>query len=136
MSETLPISLHVASDAQHSLVKICSVANRLEAQLNFITMTAGWFADPENEILIEFYINSSPYFPEKQFPASDEFIVLADDVHLAYYKSEHCYQCYIELTVAEVNAAKQKNAVLTAILDKKLSIVLNKIANKHEMPSI
>lgn len=136
MSEALPITIIATDEAKESLANISSVINKLEAQLNFITMTAGWFSEPENELAIVFYINVIPFFPEHQFPVSDEFIALADDVHLSFYHEQRQYQCYIHLTEAELLVAKKKKNILAAILDKKLSIVLNEIALKQDLSSI
>ncbi|MDO6427271.1 hypothetical protein Q4489_09620 [Thalassotalea sp. 1_MG-2023] len=136
MSEALPITITAADEAKKSLPAIISVINKLEAQLNFITLTAGWFADPEHELAITFAINCLPFFPEQQFPVSDEFIALADDVHFAYHDEHRKYQCYVQLTDTEIALAKQKKSILAAILDKKLTIVLNEIALKQRLSVI
>ncbi|WP_139302595.1 MULTISPECIES: hypothetical protein [Thalassotalea] len=136
MSEALPIEIKAADEAKKSLANISSVVNKLEAQLNFIAMTAGWFSDPEQELTIEFSVNSEPFFPKQLFPVADEFIVLADDVHFAYHDEQCKYQCYVQLTGTEIELAKQKKSILAAILDKKLTIVLNEIALKQRLSFI
>ena len=136
MTETLPIRISVLPEAQVQLLKIGAITNKLEAKLNFITMTAGWFTEPANEVSIEFIVNTLPFFVDQPQPVADEFIQIADDVQLSFSQDELMYICYLQLTQAEIAIAQKKHTVIPLLLDKKLTIVLNKIAQKQSLPVI
>ena len=53
----LPISIKVTQVFAEQYPTLNSVINKLEAQVNFQTMTAGWYGDENNIITIKFKPN-------------------------------------------------------------------------------
>ena len=65
MTEQLPISIQVSGDLVTKINNIAAICNKLEAQLNFHTMTANWYGDEENILLINFNLVSSDEFDQQ-----------------------------------------------------------------------
>ena len=62
MTVSLPISIHVCENLIEQFSKIMSVCNKLEAQLNFQTMTANWYGDEDNILLVRLCLETPQSF--------------------------------------------------------------------------
>ena len=137
MTEQLPISIHVSDSLVAKIGNIAAVSNKLEAQLNFHTMTANWYGDEENILLINFNLACSD-----EFDCSSESVenaikkdVLADDVYILSSENK-LLDCYVAITASELSLLQQTPKLLSGYLGKKLTKVLNLIAQQQGFEKI
>lgn len=132
MNETLPISIKVSDALAAEVHNILSISNKLSAQLNFHTMTANWYGDEENIMLINFYLVT--YIELSHPTTSNEKIdveKLADDVELS--SNSNFFDCHVAITEAELALITKQPKLLSGYLAKKLTKVLNLIADKRQL---
>ncbi|MDO6445990.1 hypothetical protein Q4493_09415 [Colwellia sp. 1_MG-2023] len=137
MESQLPISIKVNSLLSEEFSTLESIANRLESQLNFQTMTAGWYGDENNILNLCVSIES----PEKFYDISikthstvkSEF---ADDVIYLPDQMNNLHSCFVAITDVEQRLLCQHPKLLASFLDKKLIKVLNLIATELNFPPI
>ena len=132
MTEQLPISIQVSDDLSAEINNITAISNKLEAQLNFHTMTANWYGDEENVLQINFYLLSSGEFDcqtqHQESSVNKEF--LADDV-LMLSSFNKLIECHVAITAAELSLLQQTPKLLSGYLAKKLTKVLNLIGQRQ-----
>jgi hypothetical protein len=137
MTEALPISINPSAELMDTFIRIKSVSNKLEAQFNFHTLTAGWFGEEEDIIFIELYLETPTDFAfqktQEMLGDIDDF---ADDVMSCYHQQQHKIQCYIAITDAEQKLLLQKERLLVGYVQAKIRKVLNLIADKLKLVSI
>jgi hypothetical protein len=134
MTEQLPISIQPSNDLITQFSKIKSVCNKLEAQFNFQTLTASWYGDEDNILLINLYLETSDFFDlEKAKGHQGEINNFADDVFSVYHKELPQINCFIAITPAELILLKQQDKLLPIYIQKKLHKVLNLIAAKLKL---
>ena len=98
MTEQLPISIQLSNDLITQFPKVKSVCNKLEAQFNFQTLTASWYGDEDNILLINLYLETSDFFDlEKAKDRSGEISNFADDVFCIYHKELPQINCFIAI---------------------------------------
>ncbi len=137
MTEPLPISIHPSAELMDNFVKIKSVANKLEAQFNFHTLTAGWYGEEENIIFIDIYLESPVDFAfQKTQKLLGDVNDFADDVMSCYQKENNKMQCFIAITETEQKLLIQKEALLAGYIQAKVRKVLNLIADKLHFQAI
>jgi len=138
MTEQLPISIYVSDDLKQQFEKVTSVCNKLEAQLNFQTMTANWYEDENNILFIKLCLETPNGFAEKKRQQLEEIKIYSDDVFSYYQKSEkeQVMLCPIAITDAELTLLRQENKLLTKLLQVKLQKVLNLIALQLNLNAI
>jgi hypothetical protein len=135
MTESLPISIQVNDDLVTEIKNIASVSNKLEAQLNFHTMTANWYNDEEHILLINFYLITMSELSSAITQAdSVDVATLADDVLLSSKNS--LLDCHVAITPAELILIKQQPKLLSGYLAKKLTKVVNLIADRQKLTHI
>ncbi|GAA6205761.1 hypothetical protein [Thalassotalea sp. SU-HH00458] len=130
METQLPISIKVNSLLTEKFTTLNSIANRLESQLNFQTMTAGWYGDEENILSLYFSIETAESFREisSNYPAiKDE---LADDVLYATEQNNQFQTCFVAITEIEHHLLDEHPKLMAGLLEKKLYKVLNMIGKK------
>jgi len=137
MTVQLPISIQASNELLDKFAKLNSVANKLEAQFNFQTLTAGWYGDEENILMIQLSLETpaSFYFQKMQespFPR-DEF---ADDVLSYHNVTEDNINCYIAITDSEIVFLEQQPKLLAGFVQAKIKKILNLIANKLDFHPI
>ena len=132
MTETLPISIQVSNDLVAEIKNIASVSNKLEAQLNFHTMTANWYSDEATILIINFYLVSISELVNETTHANIE--MLADDVMLS--STYNLVDCHMAITPAESALIEQQPKLLSGYLAKKLTKVLNLIADRQKLTPI
>ena len=137
MTEQLPISIQVSDGLVAQINNIAAICNKLEAQLNFHTMTANWYGEEENILLINFFLVSAKEFEssgkDQENELEKEF--LADDV-LILSSSNKLLDCYVAITASELLLLKQTPKLLPGYLGKKLTKVLNLIAQQQGFEKI
>lgn len=137
MTEELPISINICDELLAQLTLLNSIANKLEAQLNFQTLAAGWYGDEENILLISLYLQSPEDFAFQQTQNHcGELTYYADDVFSYHNQQEQQLSCYIAITEAELELLSQQQKLLAGYLQKKVLKVINLIAGKLSLPAI
>jgi len=134
MTEQLPISIQPSNDLMIKFSKIKSVSNKLEAQFNFQTLTANWYGNEDNILLINLYLETNDSFDfEKAKTHQGEVSEFADDVFSIYQKEQPNINCFIAITPAELTLLEQQEKLLPIYIQKKLHKVLNLIADKLKL---
>ncbi|AWB56194.1 MULTISPECIES: hypothetical protein [unclassified Colwellia] len=130
MNEALPISINVSDALAAEIKNILSISNKLSAQLNFHTMTANWYGEEENVLSINFYLVS---FVELNNLAKNidkaDVDKLADDVLLS--SIQRVLDCHVAITDTELVLIEKQPKLLSGYLAKKLTKVLNLIADRQ-----
>jgi len=134
MTEQLPISIQPSCDLVDKFNKIKAVSNKLEAQFNFQTLTANWYGDEENILLINLYLETADFY-EREIAKSHqgEIFNFADDVFSVFQKEQPQINCYIAITPAELTLLEQQEKLLPNYIQAKLHKVLNLIAQKLKL---
>ena len=131
MNTDLPISIVVNDELLDLFVTIKSIVNKLEAQLNFQTLAAGWYGDEENILLITLYLLSPEDFTFQQTQSHDgEFSYFADDVFSYHNQPHNQLSCFMAITETELQWLQPQEKILSGYLQKKLVKVINLIAVK------
>ncbi len=134
-SSKLPISIEVTKALADQYQRLSSVVNKLEAQVNFQTMTAGWYGDENNIITIKFFLESSSSFSQQIAKRlSGKRIDFADDVVSYFHHDSNMVYCYVALTDAELAVINKHPKVLATFIDKKMNKTLKLIANNLSLP--
>lgn len=133
MNETLPISIKVSDALAAEVQNILSITNKLSAQLNFHTMTANWYGDEANIMSLNFYLVALAEL-NHLIIEHDDVDKLADDVILN--SSSNVFDCHIAITEAELALITKQPKLLSGYLAKKLTKVLNLIADKQQLVHI
>ena len=139
MTEQLPIAIKPNIELIEKFAQIKSVTNKLEAQFNFQTMTAGWYGDEENILFINLFIETPDDFLFQQQQQQDqvgEKTEFADDVMSYFDKEQNQIDCFISLTNAEQQLLMQQKKLLSAFIQAKLQKVLNLIAVQQKLMPI
>ena len=136
MTETLPISIQVSDDLAAEIKNIAAISNKLEAQLNFHTMTANWYGDEADILQINFYLVAVNEFGNVARQTPNVGVeTFADDV-LLLNSNNRLIDCYVAITAAESELIRQQPKLLSSYLAKKLSKILNLIADRHQFTQI
>jgi hypothetical protein len=134
MTEQLPISIQPSNDLIAKFHKIKSVTNKLEAQFNFQTLTASWYGDEENILLINLYLETSEVFgTQKSMSHKGKISLFSDDVFSVYQEEQPKINCFIAITPAELILLEQQEKLLPKYLNAKLHKVLNLIAEELKL---
>jgi len=142
MTEQLPISINIHDDLVDKFPKIKSVINKLEAQFNFHTLTANWYGDEENILLIQLLLETPMSFKLKQAELAElsldevELSHFSDDVTCRFNDREQQLLCHIAITESELALLDQQHKLLVGFLQAKLHKVLNLIAKQQSLASI
>lgn len=140
MNNILPITIKLEESLNKSFNKLSAITNRLEAQFNFQTLTAGWYGDEENIIGIQLLLESSSSFRQisvqhKNLSTRDILVSkFSDDVISYFNKIEQQIFCHIAITEKETQLFNQQPKILVNLIEKKLHKVLTLIARKHQLP--
>ncbi|WDE09457.1 hypothetical protein [Thalassomonas haliotis] len=134
MSEQLPITIGSAEDLICQLPGLTAAVNKLEAQFNFQTMTAGWYGDENNILQIHLSLVSAGEFSalQKQQQVGERF-EFADDVLSYHNRGLHQVLSIVALTEKELALFSQRRELLAAYLQAKIHKVLNLIAAQEKL---
>ena len=142
MTEALPLTIKVNNDLLDKLPKIKSISNKLEAQFNFQTLTANWYCNENDILIIQLSLETPTSFNKRQkeiekSPASAVIIsYLSDDVISSFNEAEQQLLCIIAITDSEQTLLELQPKILTGFIEKKLHKVLNLIAQQQSLASI
>jgi len=143
MPEQLPISIKPSDELAAHFIKINSVANKLEAQFNFQTLTANWYGKEENILFIDLNLATPQDFIKQKkaqlsTQGSNSVVVYSDDVfsYNAMCEQKRCLVCCIAVTPAEINLLTEQPKVLASFMQVKLEKVLNLLAKQLALPPI
>lgn len=137
MTEKLPINLHCDSELNEQFAKFSSVLNKLEAQFNFQTMTAGWYGDEDDVVDIQLTLVSQESFEQQlRQMGNDNRIDFADDVVCYLDNNKKNIVVFIAVTTIEHDLLFEHNKLLAGFVDKKVSKVLNLVALELEFSPI
>ncbi len=142
MTETLPITIAVDAELAKQLTKISSITNKLEAQFNFQALTANWFGDEDNILVIQLYLETPTSFIShanvpKHIPESSIYESrFSDDVVCYFNQDEKLLRCHIALTDSELALLTEQSKLLAAFTQTKCRKVLNLIAQQQSLASI
>ena len=139
LTEKLPISIQCCDGLLAQFPKIVSVCNKLEAQLNFQTMTASWYGDEENILFVSLSLETLESFEIAHKEKSHQEIHrYSDDVFSLNDSQEHgsILRCYIAITTSEFIMLTQQPKLLAGFLQVKLPKVLNLIAKQFNLNTI
>lgn len=137
MRVQLPITIKINHELAVQFMKLKSFVNKLEAQFNFQTMTAGWYGDEDNIVGICFSLESPESF--EQVTSNTQLldkITLADDVISFFDQEKNLRICFVAITETEQNLLEQHTKLLKGYIDKKLSKALNLLTNELDVPEI
>jgi hypothetical protein len=131
MTEKLPIAIMPSNDLMAKFKQIKSVSNKLESQFNFQTLTANWYSDENNILLINLYLETNEVF-EREIKKDHQGDInqYADDVFSVYQKETPKINCFIAITPAELILLEQQNKLLPRYIEAKLHKVINLIAKQ------
>ncbi|WDE02831.1 hypothetical protein SG34_015405 [Thalassomonas viridans] len=134
MNEQLPITIGPSEALNAQLPGLTATVNKLEAQLNFQALTAGWYGDEENILQTRLsLVTSGEFSAMQQQKQAGERYDFADDV-LSYHRSESRQVCCIvALTDNELALFSQRKGLVAAYLRTKLHKVLNLIAAEEDL---
>lgn len=137
MTEQLPITIQPSAELRDNFIKIESVSNKLEAQFNFHTLTAGWYGEEDDIIFIDVFLETPVDFAfQKTQNLLGEVDNFADDVMSCYQENKNKIQCFIAITDAEQTLLLQKERLLSGYIQAKIRKVLNLIAQKLDLTAI
>lgn len=137
MTEQLPISIGLTSELIEKFSKIKSLSNKLEAQFNFQTLTAGWYGDEENIIAIELVLQTPEQFAwQQQQKHLGKYNEFADDVFSYHDQDKNRLTCYIAITASELTLLEQRSTLLPGYIQAKIHKILNLIGTKLQLGSI
>ncbi|GAA5133837.1 hypothetical protein [Thalassotalea piscium] len=145
ISDQLPISIIPSDELLKQFNSLASACNKLEAQFNFQTMTAGWYGDEERIFTICFLLetpNDFSNYTEQNNKLSSE---QKSNINIKCYADDViCYQengslqldCIVALTKNEQQLFTAKKSLLLSYLTTKLHKVLNLIAKEKALTEI
>jgi hypothetical protein len=142
MNEILPITIKLEKSLNENLPKLKAITNRLEAQFNFQTLTAGWYGDEEDVLAIQLLLESPLSYTaaiSQQQDLSIQGIVIeefSDDAISFFNQIEQQVLCYVAITEKEIQLLNEEPKILVTFIEKKLHKVLNLIAVAHDLSRV
>ena len=132
--EQLPISIQPCDELIVTFPKIRSVTNKLEAQFNFQTLTAGWYGEEDNILRLNLRLESPLSFLFRQSQAKEAKIIqYADDAFSFFDENQNIINCFIVFTQSEITLIEANKILLNGILQAKTHKILNRIAAEHKL---
>ncbi|NQZ25953.1 MAG: hypothetical protein HRT55_06520 [Colwellia sp.] len=142
MTDALPLTIKVNNDLLDQFAKIKSISNKLEAQFNFQTLTANWYGNENDILIIQLSLETPTSFNKRhkeieKLPASEVIVShFSDDVISSFNEAEQQLLCIIAITDSELTLLELQPKILTGFIEKKLHKVLNLIAQQQSLASI
>jgi len=142
MTEALPITIKINDGLLDKFSKIKSVANKLQAQFNFQTLTANWYGDENNIFAIQLCLETPASFEQRKAAldklSGNEFVInhFSDDVICCFNEGERQLLCTIAMTLSELDLLMLQPKLLAGFIQVKLHKVLNLIAQQQSLASI
>ena len=121
INELLPITIENSQDLIAHFSKLSSITNRLEAQINFQTLTANWYGNEEDILHVKLHlVTQDEFVPLKSSNNSDFLEAVADDVFSDYQISSNNLHCFIAITPSELILLQQQQKLLTHYIQIKV----------------
>lgn len=130
MTESLPITISADDSINALFPKARSILNKLEAQLNFQSLTAGWYGNEENILSINVAVVISGTF-KQETDTNQAFEFPADD--LAIYIDGLEVNLLVAITEKEQLLLEEKTSLLSRFLQLKLIKATNTLAEKKQL---
>ena len=132
MSDLLPISIIPNDELVKKFPSLAGSCNKLEAQFNFQTMTAGWYGNEEAILTIRFLLETPSdfevYISQNTGQSNTQSFPIADDVICYQERDSLQLDCVVALTETEQQLLTLKSTILFSYLTTKLQKALNLIA--------
>ena len=142
MNEILPITIKLEKSLNENLPKLKAITNRLEAQFNFQTLTAGWYGDEEDvlaiQLLLESPLSYTAAISQQQNLRTQGVVIneFSDDAISFFNQIEQQVLCYVAITEKEIQLLNEEPKILVTFIEKKLNKVLNLIAVAHDLSRV
>lgn len=142
MTATLPLTIKVHNDLIDKFYKIKSVSNKLEAQFNFHTLTANWYSDEAQILMMQLALETPKSFKKFQAelgllsPSEVNVSHFSDDVISCFNEGAQQLLCYIAITDSELELLEQQPKILTGFIQAKIHKILNLIAVQQSLSKI
>ncbi|WP_448548505.1 hypothetical protein [Thalassotalea fusca] len=132
----LPIQISATTSLQQAFKPLNRVLLTTEAQLNFQSMTAGWYGDEDNILNIQITLQNTQEFSEQvQREYLNEIVTLyADDVQSVATQDKLAFYIYIAVTEKEQVLFTQHHKLIEKICQTKIRKVINLIASDLSLP--
>tara|TARA_B110000914_G_C15362524_1_gene399248 strand:+ start:264 stop:683 length:420 start_codon:yes stop_codon:yes gene_type:complete len=135
--EPLPVTIESSNALKTKFSHLRSINNRLEAQINFQTLTANWYSIEENILHIQLNLVTQEELESYKIKYGTDFLeAVADDIFGNYQTTSNHLQCFIAITTGELTLLQQQQKLLTGYIQLKVIKVINLIANKMQLPTI
>ncbi|MGL1958037.1 MAG: hypothetical protein OCD00_12055 [Colwellia sp.] len=143
-NEILPISIQSSEELVIQFININSVTNKLEALFNFHTLTASWYENEDNILLIRLFlvmeddfIEQKDLYQNKQKDKNtDKLYHFSDDVFSYHAINKQQIETYIAITASEQKLLLLEKKLLANYLEIKMRKVLNLIAQQLKLSLI
>lgn len=136
-TEKLPVSVFANDELKAWFKNISQVMARLEAEVNFQTMLAGWFGNEELLPQMEVCFTSATGFVSfQQEDTHLESKQLADDVFYRFDTDKKRATGFIHFTESELSLIEQHQKLLPGIAKAKLVKLLRDIGQTLNLPPV
>jgi len=142
MTQALPLTIEAHSELLDKFSRLKSVTNKLEAQFNFHTLTANWYGDEDEILIIQLFLETPVSFNicqgemERLLPSEVIISHFSDDVISCFNERAQQIRCIIAITETELELLILQPKLLTNFIQAKIHKVLNLIAQQQSLPSI
>ena len=137
MASDLPITIKIAAPLMASFKDMQLVTETLAAQLNFQTLTAGWYGHEDDILTIQLIIDTEKQFStHKASQHQGQLTKFSDDVMSFFQADIKQIACYIAITDGEKKLLLEREKIMKAFMRTKLEKVLNLIAVQQSLPQI
>ena len=142
MTAALPLTIKVHNDLLEQFSQIKSVSYKLEAQFNFHTLTANWYGDEADVLMMQLLLETPASFKKHQAelsllsPSEVSVSNFSDDVISCFNEGAQQLLCYIAITDSELELLAQAPKILTGFIEAKIHKVLNLIAVQQSLTKI
>lgn len=127
MEEALPITITGSASLLARYVKLNGLINKQEAQVNFQTLTAGWYEDETNIANLKIVlVTYDEHLQQIASEGSTDKTEVSDDV--TFYTHHKNINCFIAITPSETELLDKEPKILSAYISMKVKKVINTIA--------
>jgi len=127
MEEALPITITGSASLLTRYLKLNGLINKQEAQVNFQTLTAGWYEDEANIANLKIVlVTYDEYLQQIASEGNTDKTEVSDDV--TFYTRHKNINCFIAITPSETELLDKEPKILSAYISIKMKKVINTIA--------
>ena len=139
MNNKLPITISLGNTLRDEFPQFLAIASRLEAQFNFQTLMAGWYAEEETtlttQLSIKHPLKLKTIISQYEDSEANDILItqFSDDVISVYTPKKHQISCNVAITESEMQLLATQPQILMQFIEKKLHKVLNLIAKQQQL---